>query len=120
MDLYQYRIEICIFLPVVSLTIYVQGIQTQAKLASPSELVDILSSLLMPYSSLSDRDHRAAQYSPHYRLAFSLLNEDAAAGSAVLDWNIRGAIKSTLIFSRRPSNSYENSSAHPPYSPTSL
>ena len=99
---------------------YVQGIQTQAKLASPSELVDILSSLLMPYSSLSDRDHRAAQYSPHYRLAFSLLNEDAAAGSAVLDWNIRGAIKSTLVFSRRPSNSYENSSAHPSYSPTSL
>ena len=61
--------------------------------ASPSELVDTLRSLLVPYSGLSDRDHRAAQYSPHYRLAFSLLNEDAAAGSAVLDWNIRGAIK---------------------------
>lgn len=66
----------------------------QAKPASPSELVDTLRSVLVPYSGLSDGDHRAAQYSPHYRLAFSLLNEDAAAGSAVLDWNIRGAIKS--------------------------
>ena len=63
-------------------------------LASPSELVDTLCSLLVPYSGLSDRDHRAAQYSSHYRLAFSLLNEDAAAGSAVNDWDIRGAVKS--------------------------
>jgi phosphatidylinositol glycan class S len=66
----------------------------QAGPASPSELVDTLCSLLVPYSGVSDRDHRAAQYSPHYRLAFSLLNEDAVAGSAILDWNIRGAIDS--------------------------
>lgn len=97
-----------------------QGIQAQDKPASPSELVDTLSSLLMPYSGISDRDHRAAQYSPHYRLAFSLLNEDATAGSAVLDWNIRGAIRSMLVFSCRPLKSYENSSAHPTYSSTSL
>ena len=93
MDLFQYGIENCTFLQAVSLTIHVQGMQAQANPASSSELVDTLSSLLVPYSGLSDRDHRAAQYSPHYRLAFSLLNEDAAAGSAVLNWNIRGAIK---------------------------
>ncbi|KAF8814792.1 hypothetical protein BYT27DRAFT_7081680 [Phlegmacium glaucopus] len=63
---------------------------------SLSELVDTLCSLLVPYSGLSDRDHRVAQYSPHYRLAFSLLNEDAAAGNAVLGWNIRGAIKTHI------------------------
>ena len=68
--------------------------QSHAKPASPSELVDTLCSLLVPYPGLSDGDYRAAQYAPHYRLAFSLLNEDAAAGSAILDWNIRGAIKS--------------------------
>ena len=97
-----------------------QGIQAQDKPASPSELVDTLSSLLMPYSGISDRDHRAAQYSPHYRLAFSLLNEDAAAGSAVLDWKIRGAIKSMRTIYCRPSKSYEIFRAHPTYSSTSL
>ena len=94
--------------------------QAQARPASLSELVDTLRSLLVPYSGSSNGDHRAAQYSPHYRLAFSLLNEDAAAGSAVFDWNIRGAIRGMYIFSRRPSKSYENLSAHPTYSSTSL
>ena len=120
MDPFKYRIEICTFLPAVSLTIYVQGMQAQAKPASPSELVNTLCSLLVPYSGLSEKDHRAAQYSPHYRLAFSVLNEDAAAGSAVLDWDIRGAIKSMWTFFRRSSKSYENSSTHPTYSSTSL
>ena len=68
--------------------------QLKPILASPSELVDTLRSLLVPYPGLSHRDHRAAQYSPHYRLSFSLLNEDAAAGSAIFDWNIRSAINS--------------------------
>ena len=80
--------------------------------ASPSELVDTLCSLLAPYSGLSNRDHRVAEYAPRYRLAFSLLNEDATAGGAVLDWNIRGAIKSTWMFSLRPSKFHDNSSPH--------
>ena len=59
---------------------------------APSQLVNVLSSLLVPYSSSSDPEHRVVQYSPHYRLAFSLLNEDAAAGGAVMDWNILSSI----------------------------
>jgi phosphatidylinositol glycan class S len=59
---------------------------------APSQLVNTLSSLLVPYSSSSDPEHRVVQYSPHYRLAFSLLNEDAAAGGAVMDWNILSSI----------------------------
>ncbi|EDR08213.1 uncharacterized protein LACBIDRAFT_297633 [Laccaria bicolor S238N-H82] len=55
-------------------------------------LADALSSLLVPYSSLPDREHRVAQYSPRYRLAFSLLNEDASAGHAILNWDAKTAI----------------------------
>ncbi|CAE6446420.1 unnamed protein product [Rhizoctonia solani] len=36
---------------------------------------------------------RVAQYSPRYRLAFSLLNEDAAYGGAVTGWSVERAIK---------------------------
>ncbi|KIM46880.1 hypothetical protein M413DRAFT_16477 [Hebeloma cylindrosporum] len=63
---------------------------------SPLQLVNTLSSLLVPYSSSSDPEHRVVQYSPHYRLAFSLLNEDAAAGGAVMNWNILGSIESHI------------------------
>lgn len=59
---------------------------------APFQLVNTLSSLLVPYSSSSDPEHRVVQYSPHYRLAFSLLNEDAAAGGAVMDWNVLSSI----------------------------
>ncbi|CAA7264338.1 unnamed protein product [Cyclocybe aegerita] len=61
---------------------------------APSRLADTLTSLLVPYTDLSDLEHRVAQYSPRYRLAFSLLNEDATAGDAVLGWNIQQALKS--------------------------
>ncbi|KAG6854093.1 hypothetical protein C0991_010507 [Blastosporella zonata] len=36
--------------------------------------------------------HRVAQYSPRYRLSFTLLNEDAAAGGSFLDWDISNVI----------------------------
>lgn len=55
-------------------------------------LADALSSLLIPYSSLPDREHRVAQYSPRYRLAFSLLNEDPSAGNVILNWDVKTAI----------------------------
>lgn len=51
-------------------------------------LADTLASLLVPPTDA----HRVAQYSPRYRLAFSLLNEDAAAGKAISGWDISGAI----------------------------
>jgi phosphatidylinositol glycan class S len=36
---------------------------------------------------------RVAQYSPRYRLAFSLLNEDASYGGAISGWSVKEAIK---------------------------
>ncbi|KAJ7266892.1 phosphatidylinositol-glycan biosynthesis class S protein-domain-containing protein [Mycena haematopus] len=55
-------------------------------------LADALSVLLVPPTDA----HRVAQYSPRYRLAFTLLNEDAAAGSAISGWDISGAISRHL------------------------
>jgi Phosphatidylinositol-glycan biosynthesis class S protein len=56
-------------------------------------LADILSTLLVPISPAADRVQHVAQYAPRYRLAFTLLNEDAAAGKAVVDWDISSAIR---------------------------
>ncbi|KAL5640745.1 hypothetical protein ACGC1H_001286 [Rhizoctonia solani] len=39
---------------------------------------------------------RVAQYSPRYRLAFSLLNEDATYGGAISGWSIERAIEEYL------------------------
>ncbi|KAJ7485443.1 phosphatidylinositol-glycan biosynthesis class S protein-domain-containing protein [Mycena latifolia] len=55
-------------------------------------LADKLSSLLSPPTDA----HRVAQYSPRYRLAFTLLNEDAAAGGAISSWDVSGAISRHL------------------------
>ncbi|KAJ6576756.1 phosphatidylinositol-glycan biosynthesis class S protein-domain-containing protein [Mycena sp. CBHHK59/15] len=55
-------------------------------------LADALSSLLVPPAD----EHRVAQYSPRYRLAFTLLNEDAATGKAISGWDISGAISRHL------------------------
>lgn len=56
--------------------------------AANHHLSDVLSSLLAPVSSSRD-----IEYSPRYRLAFSLLNEDAAAGGAIVGWDISRAIQ---------------------------
>ncbi|KAJ7126058.1 phosphatidylinositol-glycan biosynthesis class S protein-domain-containing protein [Mycena epipterygia] len=56
-------------------------------------LADTLSFLLVPPADA----HRVAQYSPRYRLAFTLLNEDAAAGRAISSWDISGAISRHLF-----------------------
>lgn len=52
-------------------------------------LADTLVSLISPSTSSN-----VVQYSPKYRLAFSLLNEDAVGGDAILDWDIQGALHS--------------------------
>jgi len=52
---------------------------------------DLLLSLLTPYGTPSPPGtfrHLVAKYAPRYRLAFTLLNEDAAAGRAVVGWDI--------------------------------
>ncbi|KII84281.1 hypothetical protein PLICRDRAFT_46135 [Plicaturopsis crispa FD-325 SS-3] len=56
-------------------------------------LADVLSILIAPSTSdHQSREHRAVQYAPQYRLAFSLLNEDAADGPAAVGWDIQSAI----------------------------
>ncbi|KAH9962892.1 phosphatidylinositol-glycan biosynthesis class S protein-domain-containing protein [Russula dissimulans] len=52
---------------------------------------DLLLNLLTPYGTPSPPgtfQHLVAKYSPRYRLAFTLLNEDAAAGRAVVGWDV--------------------------------
>ncbi|RDX43117.1 hypothetical protein OH76DRAFT_1410447, partial [Lentinus brumalis] len=67
---------------------------------SMGRLANTLSKLLMPYSTYA-ASHLQAQrvmtYSPRYRLAFTLLNEDAASGNAALAWDVRGAIQTHFI-----------------------
>jgi len=55
-------------------------------------MADQLSDLIVPYGN---DEHRMAQFSPRYRLAFSLLNEDATQGKAAFGWDIRDAISSS-------------------------
>lgn len=61
----------------------------------PKELANTLEALLAS-NPVSDghthRNQRVAQYAPRYRLAFSLLNEDAAAGGAASGWSVAEAI----------------------------
>ncbi|KAG6820272.1 hypothetical protein H0H93_003103 [Arthromyces matolae] len=56
--------------------------------ASLSALADTLSQLIAPQVA----NHRVAPYSPRYRLSFTLLNEDAAAGGSFLEWDVLNAI----------------------------
>jgi len=57
------------------------------------QLADTLATLLTPYTSLrSSQAERVVSYSPRYRLAFTLLNEDAASGNAALSWDVHAAM----------------------------
>ncbi|KAF5310515.1 hypothetical protein D9619_008010 [Psilocybe cf. subviscida] len=62
-------------------------------------LADTLVSLISPSTSSN-----VVQYSPKYRLAFSLLNEDAVGGDAILDWDIQGALHRGFIIN--PNDDY--------------
>ncbi|BGP15870.1 hypothetical protein JCM10213_005644 [Rhodosporidiobolus nylandii] len=44
----------------------------------------------------AEPDSRVVKFSPHYKLVFSLLNQDASAGSAVLDWDASRLLSSNL------------------------
>lgn len=66
-------------------------------------IADTLATLLAPYSSLkslatASHAERVVSYSPRYRLAFTLLNEDAAGGNAALSWDVRGALSGASIY----------------------
>ncbi|KXN90300.1 hypothetical protein AN958_04333 [Leucoagaricus sp. SymC.cos] len=55
----------------------------KSKLSSTS---DILQDLINP---TQENSNRVVQFSPQYRLAFTLLNEDASSGSSAFNWDIR-------------------------------
>ncbi|KAJ7598864.1 phosphatidylinositol-glycan biosynthesis class S protein [Mycena floridula] len=56
-------------------------------------IAEMLSSLLIPPS----QNPHIAQYSPRYRLSFTLMNEDAADGPSITDWDIRSAISRHIL-----------------------
>ncbi|KAL0564114.1 GPI transamidase component [Marasmius crinis-equi] len=56
------------------------------KTSAPS-LAETPTSLLTPA-----KDHQVAQYSPRYRLAFTLLNEDSSGGQVADSWDVLNAI----------------------------
>ncbi|KAK0495864.1 phosphatidylinositol-glycan biosynthesis class S protein-domain-containing protein [Armillaria luteobubalina] len=68
------------------------SIHVQVGSEAVSHLADVLATLLVPYSSDPDREYRIAQYSPRFRLSFTLLNEDAAAGQTITGWDLTNAI----------------------------
>ncbi|OBZ67582.1 GPI transamidase component PIG-S [Grifola frondosa] len=71
-------------------------------MTSVMRLTDTVTQLLAPYSTYSAstvRELRVMKYSPRYRLAFTLLNEDAASGNAAMSWNIKESISSETYFS---------------------
>lgn len=47
----------------------------------------------LPYMRpIDEADGRAVKFSPRYKLAFTLLNEDSAAGGAVLAWDAQSLL----------------------------
>jgi Phosphatidylinositol-glycan biosynthesis class S protein len=59
-------------------------------------LVSTLSSLLVPQQSTSSQERLVARYASRFRLAFSLLNEDASTGGSVLGWDLESAVDREL------------------------
>ncbi|KAG8874275.1 GPI transamidase component [Tulasnella sp. 331] len=60
-----------------------------------NELAQLIEGLLVP-SSADAYKLRVVQYAPRYRLAFSLLNEDASAGGGIMGWDVERAIERYL------------------------
>lgn len=61
------------------------------------KVVTSLQELLTPPTQSTEL--RVAQYAPRYRVAFTLLNEDAAYGGAVAGWEVEKAIAGTDVVS---------------------
>lgn len=57
------------------------------------DLVETLSSLIAPVDIDQGRQTRVAQFASRYRLAFSLLNEDASLDNSVMGWDVRKGIE---------------------------
>ncbi|TFK73499.1 hypothetical protein BDN72DRAFT_834629 [Pluteus cervinus] len=61
------------------------------------QVASTLAELISPRSQQGDPHHRVAQFSPRYRLAFTLMDEDASAGPAVLEWDFKTAFRRHLL-----------------------
>lgn len=72
-------------------------LQNPLKRVTAPILAKLLVDLIYPFTEEHDHRHVSVQYAPRYRLAFSLLNEDAADGDHIIDWDIQGALASELI-----------------------
>ncbi|KAG1786856.1 phosphatidylinositol-glycan biosynthesis class S protein-domain-containing protein [Suillus plorans] len=59
---------------------------------SATRLSSILSDLIAPPESGTSHSQRVVQYSDHYRLAFTLLNEDATPNRFVATWDVQAAL----------------------------
>ena len=54
--------------------------------------------LLAPYNFRSANEaHRVVKYAPRFRLAFTLLNEDASSGNAAISWAVEDATRSSFL-----------------------
>ncbi|THH21162.1 hypothetical protein EW146_g339 [Bondarzewia mesenterica] len=79
----------------------IQGRSLSVPIQEVSHIPQLLSSLLSPYSShtgFGGLEHLVAKYAPRYRLAFTVLNEDAAGGQAVVGWDVQSSISRHLSF----------------------
>lgn len=60
-------------------------------------VAETVTKLLVPHALLTaSKEHRIVKYSPRYRLAFTLLNEDASSGQAALSWDVREAVEGSF------------------------
>ncbi|KAL1665216.1 phosphatidylinositol-glycan biosynthesis class S protein-domain-containing protein [Schizophyllum commune] len=59
-------------------------------------VLDVLTSLLVPHLVDKRHEQHIVPFAPRYQLSFSLLNEDAADGTSMLSWPIRGNIRRHL------------------------
>ena len=58
-----------------------------------NEVSAVVAKLLTPYSyQAPSEEHRTVKYASRYRLAFTLLNEDASSGQGALSWDVNEAI----------------------------
>ncbi|KAG2361157.1 hypothetical protein BDR07DRAFT_1287984, partial [Suillus spraguei] len=65
---------------------------SKADAQSATRLSSILSDLIAPPESSTSHSQRVVQYSDHYRLAFTLLNEDATSNRFVETWDVEAAL----------------------------
>ncbi|KAG9004009.1 GPI transamidase component [Tulasnella sp. JGI-2019a] len=63
--------------------------------ADAKDLTRLMEELLVPPSNDAYK-LRVVQYAPRYRLAFSLLNEDASTGGGIMGWDVESAVQRYL------------------------